>query len=94
MLWGTGGSPNLSATRGNAVLEPKDPSREMDGRFPAAVLAFVVFASAFSYDQQAHSSLLSLPLLITALLAAVSAWLGIPQLRSLKMGQVIREDGP
>ena len=94
MLWGTGGSPNLSATRGNAVLEPKDPSRVMDGRFPAAVLAFVVFASAFAYDQQVHGSLLSLPLLITTLLAAVSAWLGIPQLRSLKMGQVIREDGP
>ena len=49
----------------------------MDGRFPAAVLAFVVFASAFAYDQQVHGSLLSLPLLITTLLAAVSAWLGI-----------------
>ena len=76
------------------MREPKDPSQPLDGRWPAALLAGVVFACAFGFDAEQHSSLLSLPLLVSTLLASLIAWLGIPRLRALKMGQVIREDGP
>ena len=76
------------------MREPKDPSQLLDGRWPAALLAGAVFACVFGFDAQQHSSLLSLPLLISTLLASLIAWLGIPRLRALKMGQVIREDGP
>ncbi|MEB3158428.1 MAG: phospho-N-acetylmuramoyl-pentapeptide-transferase [Synechococcus sp.] len=76
------------------MLEAKDPSPVTDGRLPAACLAFVVFALAFASDHWIPGSLLSLPLLITTLLSSLVAWFGIPRLRSLKMGQVIREDGP
>ena len=76
------------------MQEPKDPSQQLDGRWPAALLAGVVFACAFGFDAHQHSSLLSFPLLVSTLLASLTAWLGIPKLRALKMGQVIREDGP
>ena len=76
------------------MQEPKDPSQQLDGRWPAALLAGVVFACAFGFDAHQHSGLLSFPLLVSTLLASLTAWLGIPKLRALKMGQVIREDGP
>ena len=76
------------------MREPKIPSPQLDGRWPAAVLSSVVFALAFGFDAQRHSSLLSLPLMVSTLVASLIAWLGIPRLRALKMGQVIREDGP
>ena len=66
----------------------------MDGRLPAMVLATAVFGLAFASDRLIPGSLLSLPLLITTLVASMVALLGIPWLRALKMGQVIREDGP
>ena len=66
----------------------------MDGRVPAGILSVVVFALAFASDRWVPGSLLSLPLLISTLVASLTAWIGIPRLRELKMGQIIREDGP
>ena len=66
----------------------------MDGRLPAAVLAIAVFGLAFASDRWIPGSLLSLPLLITSLVSTLVAAIGVPRLRTLKMGQVIREDGP
>ena len=66
----------------------------MDGRVPAGILSVVVIALAFASDRWVPGSLLSLPLLISTLVASLTAWIGIPRLRELKMGQIIREDGP
>ena len=74
--------------------ESNESTRVLDGRLPAAVLAIAVFAIAFASDRWIPGSLLSLPLLITTLVASVATAIGVPRLRALKMGQVIREDGP
>ena len=50
--------------------------------------------TAFASDRWIPSSLLSLPLLAATLMAAVITWWGTPRLRALKMGQVIRSEGP
>ena len=76
------------------MRENQNPSHPLDGRFAAALLASAVFACVFGFDAHQHSSLLSIPLLIASLLASLIAGLGIPKLRALRMGQVIREDGP
>jgi len=53
-----------------------------------------VVLAAFAADRWIPNSLLSLPLLAATLVASlITAW-GVPRLRALKMGQVIREDGP
>ena len=70
----------------------QSPAR--DGRLPAVLLSSAVVAMAFASDRWIPGSLLSLPLLITTLVSSLIAWAGIPWLRTLKMGQVIREDGP
>ena len=49
---------------------------------------------AFASDRWIPNSLLSLPLLAAALISALVTWWGVPRLRSLKMGQVIRSEGP
>jgi phospho-N-acetylmuramoyl-pentapeptide-transferase len=70
------------------------PRSSSDGRIAATVLAVVVFSIAFAADRWIPNSLLSLPLLVASLIAAATTAWGVPQLRALKMGQVIREDGP
>ena len=50
--------------------------------------------AAFASDRWIPNSLLSLPLLASMLISAVITWWGIPRLRALKMGQVIRTEGP
>ncbi len=64
------------------------------GTVSSVLLAVVVYASAFASDRWIPNSLLSLPLLITTLIAALVTWWAVPQLRKLKFGQVIREEGP
>ena len=49
---------------------------------------------AFASDRWIPNSLLSLPLLAAALISTLVTWWGVPRLRSLKMGQVIRSEGP
>ena len=50
--------------------------------------------TAYSSDRWIPNSLMSLPLLAATLVSAVVTWWGTPQLRALKMGQVIRTEGP
>jgi phospho-N-acetylmuramoyl-pentapeptide-transferase len=65
-----------------------------DGRLPAALLALIVLGTCLVADWRLSNSLLTLPLLVaTAASAAVAAW-GVPRLRRLKLGQVIRDEGP
>ena len=58
------------------------------------MLITVVVMAAFASDRWIPNSLLSLPLLTATLISAVVTWWGAPQLRALKMGQVIRTEGP
>jgi len=71
-----------------------DRSTRNDGRLAAAVLITAVVMAAFASDRWIPNSLLSLPLLASMLISAVITWWGIPRLRALKMGQVIRTEGP
>ena len=65
-----------------------------NGSFTAIVLILTVIGVSFAADKWIPNSQLSLPLLLSTGLSAGVAALGIPRLRALKMGQVIREEGP
>ena len=65
-----------------------------DGRLPAALLALIVLGACLAADWTLANASLTLPLLVsTAVSAGVAAW-GVPRLRRLKLGQVIRDEGP
>ncbi len=60
----------------------------------ATLLAVALLLTCLASDLLVANSMLTLPLVIAAVAsAAVTGW-GAPRLRRLKMGQVIREDGP
>ena len=65
-----------------------------NGSLSAGLLILLVIGSSFACDKWIPNSQLSLPLLIATLMASITAAVGIPRLRALKMGQVIREEGP
>ncbi len=63
-------------------------------RTASVLLALLLLAACLASDALVANSMLSLPLLVAALVSwAVTAW-GAPRLRALKLGQVIREEGP
>ncbi|MCH9713747.1 MAG: phospho-N-acetylmuramoyl-pentapeptide-transferase [Cyanobacteria bacterium] len=63
-------------------------------RTASVLLALLLVAACLASDALVANSMLSLPLLVAALVSwAVTAW-GAPRLRALKLGQVIREEGP
>jgi phospho-N-acetylmuramoyl-pentapeptide-transferase len=63
-------------------------------RLAASLLTTVLVAACVLSDLLVANSMLTLPLLLAALISwGVTAW-GVPHLRSLKLGQVIREEGP
>jgi phospho-N-acetylmuramoyl-pentapeptide-transferase len=65
-----------------------------DGRPAAALLVVALLAACLLADARLANSHLTLPFGIAALVSvAVAAW-GVPRLRRLKLGQVIREEGP
>jgi phospho-N-acetylmuramoyl-pentapeptide-transferase len=65
-----------------------------DGRGPAALLALICLGACLVCDALGGSLALTPPLLAAGLASAgVAAW-GVPRLRQLRMGQVIRDDGP
>ena len=65
-----------------------------DGRIPAALLAALLLLACLASDLLVPNSALSVPLLVATLVsAAVASW-GVPRLRQLKLGQVIRQEGP
>jgi phospho-N-acetylmuramoyl-pentapeptide-transferase len=58
------------------------------------LLGLLLVAACAASDRYVANSMLTLPLVAAAGIAAVvTAW-GVPRLRRLKLGQVIREDGP
>ena len=65
-----------------------------NGSLNASLLIGVVLAASVAIDKWVANAQLSLPLLISLTTAALVAAAGIPRLRALKMGQVIREEGP
>jgi phospho-N-acetylmuramoyl-pentapeptide-transferase len=70
------------------------PSTPSSGSRSAALLGVVLLAACLLSDGLVANSMLTLPLLLAAgISAAVTAW-GLPKLRTLKLGQVIREEGP
>ncbi|MFM7087014.1 MAG: phospho-N-acetylmuramoyl-pentapeptide-transferase [Cyanobium sp.] len=60
----------------------------------AALLALVLLGACGLSDGLVANSRLTLPLVVAALISAVTVALGVPRLRRLKLGQVIREEGP
>jgi len=65
-----------------------------DGRLAAGLLGLILFAGCLLSDALVANSMLTLPLLVSAVFSAVVARWGVPRLRQLKLGQVIREEGP
>jgi len=74
--------------------DASDQTPRLDGRWSAAVLISAVGFAAFVSDRLIPNSLLSLPLLAATLASTLITWWGVPRLRALKMGQVIRAEGP
>jgi len=66
----------------------------LNGKLTAALLGGVLLLACLASDGFLANSMLTLPFGVATLVSAgVLAW-GVPKLRSLKLGQVIREDGP
>ena len=65
-----------------------------DGRAASSLLALVLFTAFLLADRLIPNSALALPLVLGTAAAGTAAWLGVPRLRRLKLGQVIREEGP
>jgi phospho-N-acetylmuramoyl-pentapeptide-transferase len=59
-----------------------------------ALLAIVLLAACLLCDGLVPNSLLTLPLVVASLVAAVTTAWGVPRLQRLKLGQVIRQEGP
>ena len=58
------------------------------------MLGFLLLGACLLSDGLVANSMLTLPLVVAALVSwGVTAW-GVPKLRALKLGQVIREEGP
>ena len=65
-----------------------------NSRSLALLLALLLLGVAGLSDWLSQAPQLTLPLLISAGLSALLCAWGVPQLRRLKLGQVIREEGP
>jgi phospho-N-acetylmuramoyl-pentapeptide-transferase len=72
------------------LLASSKPSSQVS----AILLALVLLLACVVCDWQARAAQLTPPLLLAGLISAgVTAW-GVPRLRELKLGQVIRDEGP
>ena len=96
-----GSSPRVPAPGPSDVTDPasaaatRKPSPWWEnGTFSSTLLILLLVGGSFASDKWIPNSQLSLPLLIATGVAAVVSAAGIPGLRALKMGQVIREEGP
>uniref|UniRef100_UPI0040494C50 phospho-N-acetylmuramoyl-pentapeptide- transferase n=1 Tax=Cyanobium sp. TaxID=2164130 RepID=UPI0040494C50 len=66
----------------------------LSSRQSSALLGFLLLGASLLSDGLVANSMLTVPLVVAALISwGVTAW-GVPKLRALKLGQVIREDGP
>ncbi len=86
------GTPTAGSS-GTGAGSPKQAAH-LDGRAMAAVLAAIVLLGCLASDALVANSALTIPLVVAAVVAAGVARWGVPHLRSLKLGQVIREEGP
>jgi phospho-N-acetylmuramoyl-pentapeptide-transferase len=68
--------------------------RQPDGRVMAGLLAAVLLGACLISDWAVANSALTLPLVMAAAVTAGVLALGVPRLRQLKLGQVIRDEGP
>ena len=65
-----------------------------NSRQAATVLGFLLLAACLLSDGLVANSMLTLPLVVAGVISwGVTGW-GVPRLRALKLGQVIREEGP
>ncbi|WP_320673703.1 phospho-N-acetylmuramoyl-pentapeptide-transferase [Prochlorococcus sp. MIT 1341] len=58
------------------------------------ILGSLIFASCFISDQLIVNSFLSVPLICCTIFSILCTHLSIPQLKTLKIGQIIRPEGP
>jgi phospho-N-acetylmuramoyl-pentapeptide-transferase len=65
-----------------------------DGRISASLLALILLLATMASDGLVPNSSLTIPLVVAALVSAGVARWGVPRLRALKLGQVIRSEGP
>ncbi len=65
-----------------------------NSRHLALVLGLLLLGLAASSDVLSRAPQLTPPLLVAALVSALLSRWGVPRLRQLKLGQVIREEGP
>ncbi|MEA5423260.1 MULTISPECIES: phospho-N-acetylmuramoyl-pentapeptide-transferase [unclassified Synechococcus] len=76
------------------AASPADRSRPRTARTAAAVLSLVLLGACLLSDALVANSMLSLPLVVALAISALTTAWGVPRLRRLKLGQVIREEGP
>ena len=96
------GVRNVRLRNGKSVVDAKfsyERSLNLTGATLLTILAVGLSTGALALDWIAGRSLLSevsitLPLLLCALITAALGYWVVPLLQSLKMGQIIREDGP
>ena len=75
-------------------------SAQQAQRFPGTGLQWslgliaLILAACLISDGLSGGPQLTVPLLLAGGLSWLVCWLGIPRLRALKMGQVIRQEGP
>ena len=75
-------------------------SAQQAQRFPGTGLQWslgliaLILAACLISDGLSGGPQLTMPLLLAGGLSWLVCWLGIPRLRALKMGQVIRQEGP
>ena len=65
-----------------------------NGPVSAVALTLVVLGLSLLSDKWIPNSQLTLPLLVSTIIAGLVAAIGIPRLKALKMGQIIRTEGP
>ena len=68
--------------------------RPLGGAAAAALLGSLLLGACLLCDWLVPNSLLTAPLVVAGLAAAATTAWGLPQLRRLKLGQVIRQEGP
>ena len=61
---------------------------------PAALLSSLLLLACLLCDWLSGAPQLTVPLLLASLISAVVTGWGVPRLRQLKLGQVIRAEGP
>ena len=65
-----------------------------NGTVSAVALMLIVLGSSLLSDKWIPNSQLTLPLLVSTIIAGLVAAIGIPRLKALRMGQIIRTEGP